>query len=69
MKQKHKTLNISKVPAEVVRLAWLSFLMEDYDVLAMTKRQLGYLSHGIPWTTYRGKPIKIIKENRNEENN
>lgn len=58
----NKQLNITKVPTEAVALSWLSFIINQFDLLIMTEDQMHHLSPTKEWSDLRGIPIQIIRE-------
>lgn len=56
----NRILNITKVPTESVALAWLSFIIDQFDLLVMTESQMHHMSPSKSWTVLRGVPIQIV---------
>lgn len=59
-----KILDISKVPVDHVRLAWLTHVVDGFDLILISKEQSKEIFGGWgskPWELYRDIPIKVVK--------
>ena len=56
-----KILDISKVPADHVRFAWLTCVVDNFNLIIISKEQAKkiFLSNNNPWDSYKGIPLKI----------
>ena len=56
-----KQLDISRVPVKDTRFVWLSYIVDSFDLLVISKEQSKEIFGGWykPWKSYKGIPIKV----------